>query len=86
LSGVLVVRHSHFFMSKVYTSTDYNMFKRHAKNRPIKEARVLIIMANVKRWYKYEPIVVNQQYEILNGQHRFEACRRLSIPVRYNIN
>ena len=34
---------------------------------------------------EHSPIIVNEDYEILDGQHRFEACKRLGIYFYYTI-
>ena len=56
---------------RIYTTSDLNIF-RIAKNRPLSEL-------HVKRMMKKdisEPIIVDSDMNVLDGQHRLEACRR----------
>lgn len=73
---------------KRYTTDDYSMFKHKAGNRTISEAAVRKVMNTIKKYgYKaeYAEIKVNSNFEILIGQHRFEACKRLGVPITYEI-
>lgn len=66
---------------------DYEIFKKHASNRPINETLVHRLMNSIseKNLLKIRPIVVNDEMQILDGQHRLEAARRLGIPIYYQI-
>ena len=66
---------------RIYTTSDLNIF-RIAKNRPLSEL-------HVKRMMKKdisEPIIVDSDMNVLDGQHRLEACRRANKPIRYVLN
>ena len=66
---------------RIYTTSDLNIF-RIAKNRPLSEL-------HVKRMIKKdisEPIIVDSDMNVLDGQHRLEACRRANKPISYVIN
>jgi hypothetical protein len=69
-------------------TTDYKMFKLMGGNRRISKRRVDTIgrsMALHPEIFKIRPILVNEKFEIIDGQHRFNAAKKLGIPVWYEI-
>jgi len=65
---------------------DHGMFKRLDGNRPVSELRVKKIIGSIKKvGYVTSPIVVNEQYQVIDGQGRLEALKRLNMPVHYII-
>lgn len=66
---------------------DYSIFKKNAANRDMVESNVLKIMNSIKQrnLLEFRPILVNEKMEIIDGQHRLEACKRLGIEVCYII-
>lgn len=76
--------HSEKIVAKVYVTTDYKKFKRLDGNRAIQEARIKKIIASIRKvGYVLSPIVVNENIEIIDGQARLEAFKRLNLPVYY---
>jgi len=69
----------------VFNTKDYDLFKFVASNRPVLEHHVKEIMSEIQRNNLTEenPIKVNRQYEIMEGQHTFHACVNLQMPVYY---
>lgn len=68
-----------------YTS-DYSVFKFIQGNRNIVESHVKEIIKSINSiGYIPIPIVVNEDMEIVEGQHRFEALKRLNLPIPYII-
>lgn len=71
---------------KVYTTTDYEKFNRLKGNRDVTNKRVAIIKESISQiGYVSNPIIVNENMEIIDGQGRCEALRELSLPVEYRI-
>lgn len=69
---------------QTYQTSDYSMFRRLYGNREVKSVRVSKIKSSIeKHGYIYNPIVVNENYEIVDGQGRFEALKLLNMPVDY---
>lgn len=68
----------------VYTTTDYAMFKSLHGNRPVVPSKKLYDSLKT-RGYIGGPIVVNEKYEVINGQHRLACCKELGIPIDYII-
>ena len=71
--------------NKIMQTTDYDEFTFFHGNRSIDEKRLKVLMESIKTYGLINPIVVNQKKEIIDGQHRYQSCRTLSIPVRYNV-
>ena len=73
-------------ISKVYETDNYSMFKKRQDNRPLDEKNIIILMEGIRKVGQVQPISINQQGQIDDGQHRLEACKRLMIPVKYFLN
>lgn len=70
---------------KVYKTMDYDMFNLLGGNRNINLKNANKIIKSMKANFIINPIIVNEKYEIIDGQHRHYACKELSIPVYYII-
>jgi hypothetical protein len=68
---------------EIYTTTNYEMFGRIAGNRAINSNSVKKLVSSIKDYGLINPITVNENLEIIDGQHRLEACKYLGIPVKY---
>lgn len=67
---------------KVHITNDFGKFKILEGNREV--GRIGFIKKHLKKYgYLYMPILVNEFYEVIEGQHRLEACRELDIPIHY---
>jgi hypothetical protein len=69
----------------IFTTKNYGMFKRIVGNRPRNEAHVIRLMKSFKKEYLFTLLIVNEFFEIIDGQHRLEACSRLGLEVNYRI-
>ena len=67
----------------VYVTTDYSLFKRLRGNRDINKANYKKIKQSMAEKQLQIPIIVNENYEIIDGQHRFASCQELGLPVYY---
>jgi len=67
-------------------TSDYSIFRRMNGNRGVDEKRVRGLVKSIQKigWIS-NPIIVNEKMEIIDGQGRFEALRRLGMPVEYRI-
>lgn len=70
-------------MKTIKETNDYVMFKTMVGNRPVDEAHVRRLMMAFEDEYLVSPILVNSKFEVIDGQHRLEAAKRLSLPVYY---
>ncbi len=75
-------------MTKVEHTTEYNQFSRHECNRKMDEKHVQRIMTAIeeKNLLDLDPIIVDSNYCVIDGQHRLEAARRLGISAPYIVN
>jgi len=72
-------------MAKIQLSKDYNNFKKMNGNRPIDEGHVKKLMQSIKEkdFTASNPIKVDADFNIIDGQHRFTACKNLGLPIYY---
>lgn len=70
----------------VYETNDLSMFKILKNNRDVKEIRKQALIESIdKNGYITNPIIVNEKYEVIDGQGRLEACKELGSPIDYVI-
>ena len=71
---------------KAYVTKDYSIFKRLVGNRDIPETRISKIVESIQTigWVR-NPIIVNENMEVIDGQGRLTALQRLKMPVEYII-
>lgn len=69
---------------KVYKTKNYKAFSRLAANRDIDEKHVHTLMESFKKdGYLFTILYVNENMELIDGQHRFEAASRMNLPVYF---
>lgn len=68
---------------EVLISRDYEMFKYMDGNRDINKENLSRIKQSMQEKYIPVPIIVNEYYQIIDGQHRYEAARALNLPIYY---
>lgn len=72
----------------VQQTTEYGKFNFLSNNRKVDQAHVNNIkkaMEENGNLTKVVPVLVNQKMEIIDGQHRFQACKELGLPVYYTM-
>lgn len=64
---------------------NYSIFKYIDTNRKINNSLVQKLIVSIQSigYIKARPIIVDKNMTIIDGQHRFEACKRLNIPIHY---
>jgi hypothetical protein len=67
------------------TTTDYFLFKPIEGNRNKKQLHIKRLTKSMKENYLFTVIIVNENYEIIDGQHRFEVIKELKLPLHYII-
>lgn len=69
---------------KVYETSNYNIFKFLLGNRKDYEKRSIVLKKSIERFqYLWNPVLINEKYEIIDGQARYIACKDLGIPIMY---
>lgn len=76
----------HEIESYVYQTTNYDWFKFKVENRDLKPIHIKKLEESISRWGQIQPIVVDNQGYVYEGQHRLTACKSLGVPVKYIIN
>lgn len=73
-------------IATVYRTTDLSIFKTLVGNREVKDRRKQKLMESIdKHGYITNPIIVNERYEVIDGQGRLAACKELGAPIDYII-
>lgn len=72
----------------VYKTNDYAKFKKFGGNRHTRDKNIVKIeqsyMALGDRYIDI-PIIVNEHFEVIDGQHRFDFCFDKKLPIVYQI-
>ena len=72
-------------INNVYRTTNYDLFSHFKGNRNIILPHLKRLTASMAENKIPVPIIVDELYHICDGQHRFEACKALGLPVCYVI-
>lgn len=72
-------------VNTVLKTNDYSKFKTKAGNRNLNELHRKRLLQSVQQQdlLHANPILINEEYEIIDGQHRFSVCKELQKPVHY---
>ena len=74
-------------MSKIvghlYKTRNYGQFKRLAENRNVSTQRVCKLAASLSEKEIINPLIVNEKMEIIDGQGRYEALKKLGKSIYY---
>lgn len=71
--------------SQVHTTTDYFLFKPIDGNRTKNLLHLNRLKKSMADNYLFTVIIVNENYEIIDGQHRFDVIQELNLPLHYII-
>ena len=71
--------------NKVYETMDYNLFSRLEENRIVTDGRVMKLLASLGEKPLATPIICNEKLEIIDGQGRYEARKKLGLPIPFLI-
>lgn len=72
----------------VQQSSDYGQFSFIGANREQSRGHIETLkqaFEEVGNLTKVQPILVNDQYQIIDGQHRFTACMELGLPIYFTM-
>lgn len=70
---------------RILETKDYSLFSFLEENRPVNPSHVASLMKSMREEYLFTVIIVNEDHAVIDGQHRLEACKQLSLPVYYVI-
>lgn len=69
----------------IFETHDYSKFKKIPENRFVSKKYVAFLMDSMKQKYICIPICINKDFEIIDGQHRYEAIMQLELPLYFFI-
>jgi hypothetical protein len=75
-------------VNRVYGSFDYSKFRFIFGNRELRRAKVVKLREAIKRNNRIAsyPVIVNSNFQIIDGQHRFIALTELGLEISYVID
>jgi len=71
---------------KIYTTMDYDLFKKLQGNRTVEQVRIIKIIHSLEKigWMP-AVVIVNEKFEVIDGQGRVESLKALNLPVEFVI-
>ena len=72
-------------MKQVHTTKDYSLFKSIEGNRNKNLLHINRLKKSMSETYLFTTITVNEFYEIIDGNHRFDVIKELGLPLNYII-
>lgn len=74
-------------IGNIYETNNYGIFKIKEENRQIDTNKVSTLIKQLREDKRQlQPIIVNDKYEIYDGQHRYAALKELGWNIRYFID
>jgi hypothetical protein len=71
---------------KVYFTRDYSIFKKMSGNRDVNDSKVRALVREINNGFdmlRYNPILVNRNMHVLDGQHRLAAAKEIGSNIWY---
>lgn len=72
-------------VSVVYQTKNHSLFKSLGGNRDVNKAHVKRLVNSMNERVLFSPIIVNENMQVIDGQHRLTALTELNKPVNYII-
>lgn len=69
--------------NQVHTTKDYFLFKSIEGNRNKNLLHINRLKKSMSKNYLFTVIIVNEKYEIIDGNHRFDVIQELNLPLNY---
>jgi len=72
-------------MDQVEKTNKYEIFKSLKGNRPLEKTHIRKLKKSIENNNRLNlhPIIINQNYEIIDGQHRLEVAKQLGLDIFY---
>lgn len=71
-------------IGEVFRTSDYDLFLFMPENRAVTELRIKKVRKSIKEnGYIHNPIIVNEKFQIIEGQCRFTVEKEMGLPVEY---
>jgi len=72
-------------VNQVNETSDYTMFRTLEGNRHVNKVHIRRLRESFQKAYLLSPIIVNEKFEIIDGQHRFEAAKQVGLPINFMV-
>jgi hypothetical protein len=74
--------------AQIYQTKNYDKFNFLKENREINSNHINRLCDSISKNNKLhlKPIIVNENYEVIDGQHRLTAAKKLDVPIYYQID
>jgi len=69
----------------IFATDNYSIFKGVKGNRKLSAAHLKKLKSSIEEQALFSPILVNDRFEIIDGQHRFATWKDLGMPVLFII-
>lgn len=69
----------------IMSTTDYTMFKTYEHNRNLRPSHLRELAADVLDGHDLVPIMINHNYEVIDGHHRLKVAENLGTPILFYI-
>jgi hypothetical protein len=71
----------------IISTKNYQIFKHIKGNRKLNQRHLgrLVGSIGTKNLLQQNPIIVNEKFQIIDGQHRLEAAKRLGVDIWYTV-
>lgn len=69
--------------SQIYSTSDYDKFTTIEGNRNINPLHLVRLKKSIMSGYLFTIIIVNEKDQIIDGQHRYEAIKKLGLLIHY---
>jgi hypothetical protein len=69
--------------TQVQTTKDYYLFTPIDGNRNKNLLHLNRLKKSINENYLFTVIIVNENYQIIDGQHRFDVIKELNLPLHY---
>lgn len=72
-------------VNKVYKTSDLSIFKSLDGNRDVIQSHLKRLSVSMSKNRLFSPIIVNEKYEVIDGQHRLMAAKINNTEIEYII-
>jgi hypothetical protein len=75
-------------IKKIYSTKNYDKFKIKPTNRKIKRSHVEVLKSSLSQhnMLTIDPIIIDSEDYVIDGQHRLEAAKELNLTVYYRVS
>lgn len=71
---------------RIFTTKDYSKFTLSKYNREPRDIKNLVQKIKENDYTEFQPILVDKELNIVDGQHRYLACMELGLPIHFIVS